>query len=119
MILKIAYEPESDLADRKSAYRTVTRNQLAEKAVDIETKQLMASSEFKKPRIEKLTRYWSLYDGKVSKKLRQLFNVPIPVFAGMVDTLNAQYDTPIELNFREGDAADYFKVQKLNGAFRM
>ena len=30
----------------------------------------------------------------------------------MIDTLNAQYDTPIQLKFQEGDASDYFKVQK-------
>lgn len=109
--------PEITLPD--SPFKNLSREQLAEKAVDIAQRQLMASSEFKKPRIETLTKYWRLYDGKTTKKLRQLFNVPIPVFPGMIDTLNAEYDTPIQLTYREGDAADYFKVQKINGAFRM
>lgn len=112
-------EAETALSDLGSKYKSLTKDQLAQKAVDIAIRQLMASSEFKKPRLERLTKYWSLYDGKVQKKLRQLFNVPIPVFPGMIDTLNAEYDTPVELSFREGDAADYFKVQKINGAFRM
>lgn len=103
----------------KSEYANLSASQLAEKAVDIATKQLMASSEFKKPRLARLQKYWDLYDGRVSKKLRQLFNVPLPVFAGMIDTLNSQYDSPIQLKFTEGDPSDYFKVQKINGAFNM
>lgn len=102
-----------------SEYKALSKNQLADRAVDIATRQIMACSDFKKPRLARLDKYWRLYDGKIDKKLRQLFNVPIPVFAGMVDTLNAQYDTPITLTFREGDPSDYFKVQKINGAWQM
>ena len=96
-----------------------TKEQLAEKAIRIATQQLITSTDFKKPRMARIAKYWELYDNKTPKKLRQLFNVPIPVFAGMIDTLNAQYDEPIRLEFKEGDASDYFKVQKLNGAFQM
>lgn len=96
-----------------------TKEQKAEKAVGIATQQLITSTEFKKPRLARIAKYWELYDGKTPKKLRQLFNVPIPVFAGMIDTLNAQYDEPIQLEYKEGDPSDYFKVQKINGAFRM
>lgn len=99
--------------------KVLDNSQLLTQAIDKAMNQLMASTEFKKPRMERINKYWALYDGQVTKKLRQLFNVPIPVFPGMVDTLNAQYDTPIQLKFKEGDASDYFKVQKLNGAFQM
>jgi hypothetical protein len=111
-------ESESSLFDLESQYKNLTQKQLAEKAVDVATNQIMACFDFKKPRITRVQKYWDLYDGKVPKKLRQLFNVPIPVFPGMVDTLNAQYDTSIQLKFKEGDASDYFKVQKLNGAYQ-
>lgn len=96
-----------------------TIEQKAEKALRVATNQLISSTEFKKPRLARIARYWKLYDGKTPKKLRQLFNVPIPVFPGMIDTLNAQYDEPIRMEFKEGDASDYFKVQKINGAFQM
>ncbi len=112
-------ESEDSLLDLESSYKNLTKDQLAQKAVDVATNQVMACFEFKKPRVARLQKYWDLYDGKVTKKLRQLFNVPIPVFPGMVDTLNAQYDTPVELKFKEGDASDYFKVQKINGAFQL
>ena len=108
-----------DTAELSSEYKALSTDQLAERAVDIATKQIMASTEFKKPRLQRLTKYWELYDGKTAKKLRQLFSVAIPVFPGMIDTLNAQYDTPVMLDFREGDAADYFKVQKIKAAYQM
>jgi hypothetical protein len=107
------------LPELDSEYKALSIRQLADRATDIATKQLLSSSEFKRPRLGQLDKYWTLYDGKVTKKLRQLFNVPIPVFAGMIDTLNAQYDTPIQLKFKEGDASDYFKVEKINAAFQM
>lgn len=109
---------EDSLLSLESQYKNLTKEQLASKAVDVATNQIMASFEFKKPRIARVQKYWDLYDGKVAKRLRQLFNVPIPVFAGMVDTLNALYDTSIQMKFKEGDASDYFKVQKINGAYQ-
>jgi hypothetical protein len=111
-------ELDERLSDVESRFNNLTKAQLAAEAVDIAVRQTMSCFDFKKPRTERLDKYWALYDGKVQKKLRQLFNVPIPVFPGMIDTLNAQYDTPIDLTFQEGDASDYFKVQKINGAFK-
>jgi hypothetical protein len=109
------YEAQKDI----DASKHLSKSLLAEKAVDIAMKQIMAANEFKKPRIQRLNLYWELYDGKVKKKLRQLFNIPLPVFSGMVDTLCAMHDTPIQLKFQEGDPADYFKVQKIQGAWNM
>jgi len=102
-----------------SKYLNMNKEQLAAEAVNTAINQINACYEFKKPRLAKIAKYWALYDGKTSKKLRQLFNVPIPVFPGMIDTLNAQYDTPIQVKFKEGDAADYFKINKVNAAFQM
>lgn len=103
----------------QSEFANLSQDQIAEKAVNIAFRQLITSTEFKKPRLAKLQKYWDLYDGKVSKKARQLFNVPIPVFPGMIDTLNTQHDTTVQIKFMEGDPSDYFKVQKINGAFQM
>ncbi len=108
-----------DLTSLETTFRGMTLSQKADEAVRRATNQLLASTDFKKPRMARIEKYWKLYNNDVQKKLRQLFNIPIPVFAGMIDTLNAQYDTPIQLTFSEGDAADYFKVKKINGAFRM
>ena len=63
-----------------SRFKNLSKERLAEEAVNIATRQLITSTDFKKPRLARLAKYWELYDGKVTKKLRQLFNVPIPVF---------------------------------------
>jgi len=76
-------------------------------------RQLMASSEFKKPRLERLNKYWRLYDGKVDKKLRQLFNVAIPVFPGMIDTLNAEYDERIQLTYKRAMLPTISRCRKI------
>lgn len=110
---------EEKLLNLESRYKNMTKDQLASHAVDVATNQILACGDFKQPRMARIQKFWNLYDGKTPKKLRQLFNVPIPVFPGMVDTLNAQYDTPVLLDFKEADASDYFKVQKLNGAFQL
>lgn len=102
-----------------SQWDGLTKEQMADHAVEIATRQIMACYEFKKPRMERLARYWRLYDGKIDKKLRQLFNVPIPVFPGIIDTLNAEFDAPIILTFKEDNAADYFKAKKINAAFQL
>ncbi len=106
------------VTELQSKYKGMSSEQLADEAVKTATRLLLTSTEHKKPRIARLSKYWELYDGKVTKRLRQLFNVPIPVFPGMIDTLNAQYDTPIQMRFREGEPSDYFKVQKINAAFQ-
>jgi hypothetical protein len=108
-----------DFFSNEFKFKNLSHEQKAEKAVDIAVNQLIASTDFKAARLARISKYWELYNGSVKKKLRQLFNVPIPVFPGMIDTLNAQYDTPIQVEFSQGDPSDYFKIQKINGAFRM
>lgn len=94
---------------------SIKANQAVQKAL----RQVQVCYDYKKPRLEKISRYWKLYNGDTKKKLRQLFNVAIPVFPSMIDTLNAQYDTPVLIEFKEAEPSDFFKAQKINAAFRM
>lgn len=109
---------DEKLSALETSYKNKTKKELAEAGLRIVTMQIMASTGFKQPRLARLTKYYKLYDGKIDKKLRQLFNIPIPVFSGLIDTLNAQYDTPIALEFTHGDASDYFKAEKINAAWQ-
>lgn len=111
----MAKQKQEEVVDKES----MKMEKLANKAVLIAARQLMASTDFKKARLARIAKYYALYNGHTSKKLRQLFNIPIPVFAGMMDTLDSQYDTSIQLRFQEGGPEDYFKVKKINGAFQM
>ena len=104
---------EDALLNLESRYKNMSKRELADQAVNLATLQVMACSDFKAPRLKTISKFYHLYDGHVQKKIRQLFNVPIPVFPGMIDTLNAQYDTGIFLEFEAGDAADYFRHRRL------
>lgn len=110
---------DEELLNLESTFKNLSGDAFIERAVDMGTNQIMASNDFKAPRLRQISKFYRLYDGSVDKKLRQMFNIPIPVFAGMIDTLNAQYDTGIFLEFEPGDSADYFKTQKINGAWRI
>ncbi len=91
-------------------------NALAEELVSIATKQLATSYNFKLPRLLQIRKYRDLYNGKVPKLLRIRFNVPIPIFAGMIDTLQADLDDVPILKFKETDPADWKSIQKANAA---
>lgn len=87
------------------------------KLVDIALRQLAASARFKAPRMNIIKKYEEAYMGKVQPKLRQAFQVPIPVFSGLVDTLQADVDDPMNLQFTENNPADYNAIRKVNASF--
>lgn len=89
-------------------------NALAEKLTAINQQQLQVSWEFKLPRIQRIKKYRRLYNTEVPPKLRTQFNVPLPVFAGMIDTLQADLDDALLLKFRAQDPADWKAAQKAN-----
>lgn len=109
---------EEQLLNLESSYKNKSKKELATEGLRLVTNMMLSSDGFKKPRLQRISKYYKLYDGKVDKKLRQIFNIPIPVFSGLIDTLNAQYDTPIELQFGHTDASDYFKAEKINAAWQ-
>ncbi len=89
------------------------------KLTKIASKQLSASSEFKKPLLGKIKRFQDLYANRVPKKLRIQFNVPVPVFSGMLDQLMADFDDPINAMLEAQHPSDYIKAQKIRAAFEM
>ena len=91
----------------------------AEYATKVAVRHLETSSKFKEPLMEKTKLYENMYLGKLPKKLRVQFNVALPIFSGMVDTLCSDFDEPIELDFKEAHPADYFKAKKIKAAFDM
>lgn len=94
------------------------RNELAEKCVAIALKQLQTSWAFKQPRIRSIQKYRRLYNTQTLPKLRQQFNVPLPVFAGMIDTLQADLDDRLLIEYQNTDPADWKAVEKANAALK-
>lgn len=94
-------------------------NTLAEEAVRIAMRQLMVCYTFKLPRINQIRKFRALYNGQVEKQLRIRYNVPIPIFAGMIDTLQAYLNDSMVLKFTDDDKPSNWKVvQKANAALQ-
>lgn len=93
-----------------------TKNTLAEKCVSIAMQQMQQSWTFKLPRIRRIREYRRLYNTQVLPKLRTQFNVPIPVFAGMIDTLQADLNDALIIRYENTDPADWKAIEKANAA---
>lgn len=72
---------------------------LTENLINTALKQLYVSATFKKKRLAKIARYYDAYAGNYKPKFRQAFNIPLPVFSGLVDTLLADFNDPINLEY--------------------
>lgn len=84
---------------------TPKTNDLTQTLITTALKQLYVSSMFKKKRIAKIDRYYGAYAGNYKPKFRQAFNIPLPVFSGLVDTLLADFNDPINLEFSSTNKA--------------
>ena len=93
--------------------------ELADELTQRARKQLWASAEFKKPRMTKINKSIDLLLGNTEKKLRQQFNIPLPVLSGMYERLAADLDDPVQIKFKEQTPKDYFAVQKINAAWKV
>lgn len=91
-------------------------NKLAAEVVNVVLKQLQQSWIFKQPRIKRIRDYRRLYNSQTLPKLRSQFNVPLPIFAGMIDTLQADLDDKLIIEYHEQDPADWKACQKANSA---
>ena len=89
-------------------------NSLAQELTSVALRQLTTSYTFKQPRIINIRKYRDLYNNKVPKQLRIRYNVPIPIFAGMIDTLQADLDDALLLKYSEQDPADWKAAVKAN-----
>lgn len=74
---------------------------------------LINSQTYKQPRMNSIMMYEALYNNDIPPKLRQMFNVPIPVFAGMIDTLLADFNDQVQIKFNPLNAAQYLITPKL------
>jgi hypothetical protein len=95
------------------------KKELADEAVKRCMMIVAQVNRFKKPRLEKIQMYRDLYAGKVRPKYRQPFNTVIPVFAGGMDTLAADFNDDLSLEFDPQEPADYLSTRKLQALWDM
>lgn len=96
----------------------IKHNQLADELTQIATRQLAQSYVAKLPRINQIRKFRDLYNNKAEKQLRVRYNVPVPIFSGMIDTLQADLDDAMILKFEETDPADWKSAVKANAALQ-
>src|SRR4051812_28250485 len=104
--------PDATLTDfdDKSKGENSLATEITERAVRI----IQQLNQFKQPRLDRIQLYRDLYAGRVKKKFRQTFNVTLPVFSGMIDTLLADFNDDLSLEYGEQEPADYLAITKLN-----
>lgn len=113
------YKMAEDYASPQENLDGKSTTDFADKLTEIACRQLQVSDKFKQPLLEKWKRFEDLKQGNVKKKLRVQFQVALPVFAGMLDTLAADFDEPIELEFQKKHPSDYFKAQRIQAAWNI
>jgi len=95
-------------------YQNITvDNTLQEAVTQIAYDGLISSQEFKQRRMETIAMYERLYNNDIPPKMRQLFNVPVPVFPGMIDTMLADFNDEINLKFKPTNTAQYLVIPKV------
>lgn len=105
-------------AEMKSLLLPVTKDQPLEDAVtSIAFNALMTSQFYKENRMSRLALYEKTYNNDIPPRFRQLHNVIIPVFAGLIDTMLADWDDEIAVKFEESKPSDYLTLPKVQAHF--
>ena len=109
--------PDSAAKDKEAldSVDTVNKgqNELSEEALKRAVYIVANVNKFTTPRLTQIAKYRDLYAGKVPKKFRQPFNVVLPVFSGMIDTLAAEFNDDLSLDMEERNPADYVAMRKI------
>lgn len=74
---------------------------------------LINSQTFKQPRMDKIMRFERLYYNDVPPKFRQISNVVVPVFSGLIDTLLADLNDEVQLKFASKNPQDWLTLPKI------
>ena len=98
---------------------TKSRKQLAEECLRTAIIQLKTSSDYKKKRFAKIDDAIEMKLGKVKPKLRQQFNVPLPVLSGLVDTICADLDDAVQVKVKNNPGKNLKAVKGINESFNI
>lgn len=92
---------------------------LADELTKIALEQLIVSTDFKEPRLQRIRIYEEAYLGKVRAQPRIMFNLPNLVFSGMIDALKSDLDEKISPKFEENAPEDFNSIRKLNAFWKV
>ncbi len=76
--------------------------------------QLLCMSQiYKQPRMLQIAEFERLYNNDILPKFRQLFNMVLPVFSGMIDELLAMFNDQLHIKFKATNPVQYLIVPKV------
>jgi len=90
---------------------------LADKLANIASKQIEAGLKHKASRLESIRQNEDLYAGKTEKGLPGEYRITLPVMSGFIDTLIAEENQPVKINFEKQEEADYKIAKKVTAAW--
>ena len=91
-------------------------NLFADKATENSRMQLNVSFQHKRPRMTSIRAYRAAYNNARQRQFRVRYSAPLPIFAGIIDTLMADLDDEILLEYKAQDPADWRAAVKANAA---
>ena len=95
-------------------YNMEVTKKLANELLKTALIQLKTSSDFKRKRFLKINEAIEMLLGKTKPKLRQQFNVPLPVLSGLFDTMCADLDDPVVLKVKNNPGKNLRAVEGIN-----
>lgn len=102
-----------------SDFSTMSKKEIADHCTKVACRLLSVSNKYKEPLLEKWKNFEDLKAGRIKRKLRSQFNVALPVYSGLLDTLAADFDEPVELEFDKKHPSNYFKAKRIQGAWNL
>lgn len=93
-------------------------NLFADQRTENSRLQLQTSWNHKRPRLQSIRAYRAAYNNARQRQFRVRYSAPLPIFAGIIDTLQADLEDEIILEFEAQDPADWRAAIKANAALQ-
>lgn len=74
---------------------------------------LVMSQVYKQPRMLQIAEFERLYNNDILPKFRQLFNMVLPVFSGMIDELLSMFNDQVHIKYKPTNPVQYLVVPKI------
>lgn len=91
-------------------------NLFADKCTENSRLQLQTSWNHKRPRLQSIRAYRAAYNNARQRQFRVRYSAPLPIFAGLIDTLMADLEDEIIIEYEAQDPADWRAAVKANAA---
>lgn len=92
---------------------------IKDKIAQIAFQALLQSQIYKEPRMARISLFEKTYNNDIPPRFRQLHNIVVPVFAGLVDEMQSSFNDEIQLKFKENKPSDYLTLPKVQAMWEV